>query len=129
MSPELRNGPYFHYISNWTVEEDEELKRLVQRYGAKDWKEIALKLQEANLSISRKGKQCRERWVDYVSPNVRKGKWTSEEDATILKGHALNGKKWSVIAKAIPGRTDNSIKNRRNYKLNKEVGTQCDKML
>ena len=105
------------------------MKRLVQRYGAKDWKEIALKLQEANLSISRKGKQCRERWVDYVSPNVRKGKWTSEEDATILKGHALNGKKWSVIAKAIPGRTDNSIKNRRNYKLNKEVGTQCDKML
>jgi hypothetical protein len=58
----------------WTVEEDNILKMLVFEFGPKDWSKIA-----SNLP-GRIGKQCRERWVNHLDPNIKKGPFTEEEE-------------------------------------------------
>jgi myb proto-oncogene protein len=99
----------------WTKEEDDILRQMVEEHGAKNWSAIAAALP------GRIGKQCRERWHNHLDPNIRKEKWSQEEDRLILLMHAQHGNRWCEIAKAIPGRTDNAIKNRFNSKLKKYV--------
>lgn len=52
----------------------------------------------------RTGKSCRLRWLNQLSPSVRKGHFTAEEDAAIVAAHAVYGNKWASIAKLLPGR-------------------------
>ena len=79
---------------------------MVIEHGAKGWNYIASKLP------GRVGKQCRERWHNHLDPNIVKDKWTLEEDKNLMRLYNLHGKKWSIIAKYMTGRTDNTIKNR-----------------
>ena len=99
----------------WNKEEDDILRQMVEENGAKNWSAIAAALP------GRIGKQCRERWHNHLDPNIRMEKWSQEEDRLILLMHAQHGNRWCEIAKAIPGRTDNAIKNRFNSKLKKFV--------
>ncbi|KAJ1263159.1 hypothetical protein BS78_09G162500 [Paspalum vaginatum] len=63
------------------------------------------------------GKQCRERWFNHVQPDIKKTPWTKEEELMLVGWHRRLGKKWSEIAKRIPGRTENNIKNHWNATL------------
>ena len=87
-------------------DEDEKLRELVKQYGVTDWKAIA------GLMPNRTPRQCRERWKNYLSPDVTNTPWTEEEDKLLEDKYRELGKQWSKIAKFFPGRTDINIKNR-----------------
>ena len=105
-----------HAKRPWTAEEDKLLGAAIMKYGTQRWVLVAGEVQH-----DRTGKQCRERWYNHLSPSVKKGGWTLEEDKIINDGVAEIGTKWSEIAKRLPGRTDNAIKNRYNSQLRKEL--------
>ncbi|XP_015693361.2 myb-related protein MYBAS2 [Oryza brachyantha] len=61
--------------------------------------------------LKRTGKSCRLRWVNYLHPGLKRGRITADEERLILQLHAQWGSRWSRIARSLPGRTDNEIKN------------------
>ncbi|XP_039018955.1 transcription factor MYB48-like isoform X1 [Hibiscus syriacus] len=63
------------------------------------------------IGLNRTGKSCRLRWVNYLHPGLKRGKMTPHEERLVLELHAKWGNRWSRIARKLPGRTDNEIKN------------------
>ncbi|PIA49518.1 hypothetical protein AQUCO_01300366v1 [Aquilegia coerulea] len=108
LNPDLVKGP-------WSKEEDERILELVDKYGCKKWSVIAQSLP------GRIGKQCRERWHNHLNPAIKKHAWTKEEELALIQAHQIYGNKWAEIAKFLPGRADNSIKNHWNCSVKKKL--------
>ncbi|XP_024527822.1 transcription repressor MYB5 [Selaginella moellendorffii] len=107
---QLRRGP-------WTSEEDALLLRHMKLYGDRgNWRKVP-----KAAGLLRCGKSCRLRWLNYLRPDLKRGSFSEDEDALIIKLHSLLGNRWSIIAGRIPGRSDNEIKNYWNFHLGKKL--------
>ncbi|KAL3627628.1 hypothetical protein CASFOL_028991 [Castilleja foliolosa] len=105
----LKKGP-------WTPEEDQKLIDFIQKNGYGNWRTLP-----TNAGLQRCGKSCRLRWTNYLRPDIKRGRFSFEEEETIIQLHSVLGNKWSAIATRLPGRTDNEIKNYWNTHIRKRL--------
>lgn len=91
----------------WKSIEDAWLLAAVRRYGTNNWCMIQ------DFVPHRTDVQCRERYLNVLCPEVKKGEFSPEEDVILRKGVAELGEgHWSKIAALLPNRTDNSCRRR-----------------
>ncbi|XP_038976184.1 transcription factor MYB3R-5-like [Phoenix dactylifera] len=107
LNPELIKG-------TWTKEEDDLIIQLVEKHGCK-WSVIAKSLP------GRIGKQCQDRWLNYLNPAINKDAWTREEEEVLVCAHQIYGSKWAEIAKYLPGRTGIFIKSHLKSSVKKRL--------
>nr|GMC78774.1 transcription factor MYB46-like [Ipomoea batatas] len=100
----------------WSPEEDEKLIRYISTHGYGCWSEVPDK-----AGLQRCGKSCRLRWINYLRPDIRRGRFTPEEEKLIINLHGAVGNRWAHIASHLPGRTDNEIKNYWNSWIKKKL--------
>ncbi|KAM7268413.1 hypothetical protein ACFE04_010579 [Oxalis oulophora] len=105
----LKKGP-------WTPEEDQKLLAYIEEHGHGSWRALPIK-----AGLQRCGKSCRLRWTNYLRPDIKRGKFSLQEEQMIIQLHALLGNRWSAIATHLPKRTDNEIKNYWNTHLKKRL--------
>nr|WQQ41729.1 MYB41 protein [Camellia japonica] len=105
----LKKGP-------WTPEEDQKLLAYIEEHGHGSWRALPSK-----AGLQRCGKSCRLRWTNYLRPDIKRGKFSLQEEQTIIQLHALLGNRWSAIATHLAKRTDNEIKNYWNTHLKKKL--------
>ncbi|MED6136735.1 hypothetical protein PIB30_058542 [Stylosanthes scabra] len=108
-SGNVKKGP-------WTEEEDEKLIDYIKKHGHGSWRTLAKR-----AGLNRCGKSCRLRWANYLRPDIKRGKFTQDEERIIINLHSVLGNKWSKIATHLPGRTDNEIKNFWNTHIRKKL--------
>ncbi|PKU72428.1 Transcription factor MYB39 [Dendrobium catenatum] len=80
----LKKGP-------WTPEEDQKLVHYIQKHGHGSWRALP-KL----AGLNRCGKSCRLRWTNYLRPDIKRGKFSPEEEQTILNLHSILGNNATV---------------------------------
>ncbi|KAL8130407.1 hypothetical protein V2J09_019562 [Rumex salicifolius] len=105
----MKKGP-------WTPEEDQKLVDYINIHGHRNWRTLP-----KNAGLQRCGKSCRLRWTNYLRPDIKRGRFSFEEEETIINLHSILGNKWSAIATRLPGRTDNEIKNYWNTHIRKRL--------
>lgn len=86
--------------------EDKKLKELVTRLGSTSWNTIAKQFKDKSP------KQCRDRWRNYVDPDLRHDEWSVEEDQMLIEKFKEFGSKWTVMTAYFNHRSANDIRYR-----------------
>ncbi|KAH0795285.1 Myb-like DNA-binding domain containing protein [Histomonas meleagridis] len=98
----------------FSKQEDETLKRIVQQHGEGNWSVIA------SCMKNRTARQCRERYKNYLSPNIKNDPWTQEEEILLEKKYAELGPRWAKIALFFESRSDVNVKNHWTAMMNRQ---------
>jgi Myb-like DNA-binding protein FlbD len=108
--PSQKKGP-------WNASEDDLLLKCIAANGVKDpnWVEISKKMRG-----TRSAKQCRERYHQNLKPGLNNSPISPEEGDLITRLVEHMGTKWAEIARKMPGRSDNQIKNWYNGQNNRK---------
>jgi hypothetical protein len=106
----------------WKPSEDMKLLDLVKVYG-ECWAMISSKMND------RTGKQIRDRYLNILRPNLKKGEWNQNEDFLLVSLYYSFGHKWSLIAKHMPGRSEAQVKNRFYSHVKKRLSSDFPKEL
>nr|BAA75512.1 MYB-P1 [Perilla frutescens] len=59
--------------------------------------------------------------MNYLRPDIKRGKFSVDEEELMIKLHALLGNRWSLIAGRLPERTDNEVKNYWNSHMKRKL--------
>lgn len=97
----------------WSQHEDRSLLDLVQSQGAHNWVRIS------QFIRTRSPKQCRERYHQNLKPSLCHDPISPEEGEIIERLVSEMGKRWAEIARRLPGRSDNAVKNWWNGGMNR----------
>ncbi|GLI63254.1 hypothetical protein VaNZ11_006154 [Volvox africanus] len=69
----------------------------------------------------RSAKQCRERWLHHLKPDISKKSWNEQEEWALVVAHAEVGNRWADIARKLGGaRSENTVKNHWNSALRRK---------
>lgn len=101
------------YRTMFNLEEDLLIRSFVEEYGDNNWDDISLYIP------SRSGRQCRERWYNYLFPNINQSNWSLEEDRVLFQVYNQIGPKWGDMVHYFNNRSRNNIKNRWNTIIRK----------
>jgi hypothetical protein len=85
--------------------EDAALVRFVGADPRPDWRVVAQLLQ------TRTPRQCRERYNNYLAPNIVQTEWTPEEERLLIEQYQKIGPQWKKMKHYFPNRTCVNIKN------------------
>ena len=106
----------------FSPQEDKELIDLVSKYGDKNWKKISEEISKKSTIIEssptkiyRTPRQCKDRYINYLNPEINARQWTAEEDQCLMINSLLNKTNWRSMQKLFPGRSEVAIRNRFNY--------------
>jgi hypothetical protein len=100
--------------------EDEDAVILTARRPgfSKAWSDIAKRLP------GRTARQCRDRWLNYLSPEIASEPWTPEEDQLLVEKINEMGDHWTWMTPFFNARSENDIKGRWYSRLQFEA--VCD---
>lgn len=104
-------------------EEDELLKDLVQKHGSSNWHLIA------SLMPGRNTRQVRERYLNYLKPDLKLDEWTEEEEKLLLEKYDEYGNHWKQISMYFPNRTDIAVKSKYHKMERKRLKQQKKQMM
>lgn len=101
--------------TRFTKEEDELLRQLVNSNEQPNWNEVARHMK------NRTARQCRERYNNYLRPNLVNGPWTREEDELLLELYEKYGPKWSLISQSFNSRSPVNVKNHHSSLVSQSI--------
>lgn len=102
--PIIRRGP----VARWSKKEDEILMAGVKVLG-QNWKYIT------KLIPGRNERQCRERYLLHLSPEINSTKFTDEEDNLLRAMYKEFGPRWERFRDRFQGRTAMALRNRWDH--------------
>jgi hypothetical protein len=90
------HGRPAHLKRQFSPLEDMRLSKVVSWLGPESWTVVAARM------AGRSARQCRERWMAYINPNLTDSPMPPAEDTLLDAKHSELGPKWQQIAAFLP---------------------------